>query len=456
MQERRTLGLCYNCDEKFVEEHKCAAGRYLLLILEPDELCAEADIQPDNTATADPPETYFQLSPQALTGTFSATTLKFNAQLFGLTVTVLIDTGSAHNILQPRIASHLQIPSTPIPMFSVMVGNGPHIRSVLCPNVPITLQNNLFHIPFYLLPIEGADVVLVMEWLRQLGPISADFSIPSISVLHNGNTITLTGDTNSTPQHASFHQICHLLHTDSVASLHLLSITDPTDKQNNPTHKPLTTDSPPLTPHPEINKLLQQFPMVFQPPHGLPPSRTHDHHIPILPNTPPINVKPYRYPHSKKDAMTSLIKEMLQEGTIRPSTSPFSSPMLLIRKKDGSWRFFMDYRALNAVTIRDRFPIPTIDELLDELGAASIFTKIDLRSGYHQIKVIPEDIHKTAFRTFDGHYEFLVMPFGLSNAPPTFQSAMNDLFRPFLRRFVLVFFMIFWFIAIVLQITCCT
>ncbi|GKC25777.1 putative reverse transcriptase domain-containing protein [Tanacetum coccineum] len=186
--------------------------------------------------------------------------------------------------------------------------------------------------------------------------------------------------------------------------------------------------------------VIRDFPEVFpEELPGLPPPRQVEFRIDLIPGAAPVARAPYRLAPSEMKELSKQLQELSEKGFIRPSSSPWGAPVLFVKKKDGSFRMCIDYRELNKLTIKNRYPLPRIDDLFDQLQGSSVYSKIDLRSGYHQLRIREEDIPITAFRTRYGHYEFQVMPFGLTNAPAVFMDLMNRVCKPYLDKFVIVF-----------------
>ncbi|WVZ92138.1 hypothetical protein U9M48_038225 [Paspalum notatum var. saurae] len=385
--DKRRKGECYFCSEKFSLDHKCASKGVFLLQLDEDASEAEAAAE-------------LGISLHALTGINASTTMQLRVRVAGESLLALVDSGSTHTFIHQDTARRLQLPITERKGMTVKVANGERVSSAgLCAAMDVHIQDETFSLDCYVLTLDGFDIVLGVHWLKTLGPIIWDFTKLSMSFCRDGHRVHWQGLSDQTRR--------------------LQSITAGEDL---------------------MQALLAAHSHLFDRPHQLPPARRHDHRIHLLPDTPPVAIRPYRYPQLLKDEIERQCDDMLQEGIIRESTSPFSSPVLLVKKHDGNWRFCVDYRGLNNRTVKDKFPIPVVEELLDELKGARYFTKLDLRSGYHQVQMHTEDIAKTAFRTHHSHFEFLVMPFGLTNAPATFQALMNDVLKPYICRFVLVFF----------------
>ncbi len=190
-----------------------------------------------------------------------------------------------------------------------------------------------------------------------------------------------------------------------------------------------------------IKQVLEEFPDVMpeELPENLPPKRRVDHAIEVIPGVEPPAKAPYRMSHEELKKLKVQLEELLVKGYIKPSKLPYGAPVLFVHKKDGTLRMCVDYRALNKATVKNRYPLPRIDDLFDHLSGAKVFSRINLCSGYYQIRIKEGDKEKTACRTRYGSYEFMVMPFGLTNAPTTFCTLMNDIFREWLDDFVVVY-----------------
>jgi hypothetical protein len=172
---------------------------------------------------------------------------------------------------------------------------------------------------------------------------------------------------------------------------------------------------------------------------GMPPDWDIEFIIELVPGTAPIAQRPYRMNPLELEELKKQLPDMLSKGLIRPSASPWGSPVLFVDKRDGTIRLYVDYRRLNEVTIKNKYPLPKIEDLFDQLNGAKVFSKIDLRMGYHQLKVRESNIPKTAFTTRYGLFEYTIMSFGLTNAPAYFMNLMNKVFMKFLDKFVVVF-----------------
>ncbi|KAJ4811165.1 polyprotein [Rhynchospora pubera] len=433
-EQRRALNLCHKCNEKWHYGHQCA-NKTLHLLKGPEEeedMSSEGEVWEENRDD----EQFDEQVEEAVISLFNSKgntrvkNMKFKGTIGKMPICALIDTGSTHSFVNPSVLHNQGFRISKNTPMAVVVANGNKmITEAVCNALTFSIQGHDFTQDMRILDVKGYDVILGLDWLNDMGPMWVDWNKGNIKFKRGSKDVNL--------------QVC-----EEVAELRLCQGELDLNKEIKKGSELLVAylfkselEEKVITPvEPELGGILTDFSDVFQEPSTLPPHREVDHQIPLLPNTQPINQRPYRHSYFQKLEIEKIIEELLKNNFIQPSTSPFASPIILVKKKDNSWRLCIDYRKLNSCTVKNRYPIPIIEDLLDELNGAKIFSKIDLRSGYHQIKMDPNDSYKTAFRTHEGLYEYKVMPFGLTNAPATFQLLMNQVFKPFLRKFVLVFF----------------
>ncbi|CAI7915433.1 unnamed protein product [Closterium sp. NIES-53] len=283
--------------------------------------------------------------------------------------------------------------------------------------------------------LDGTDILLSRDWLRRHNP-RIDWTTGDCTVRVNGNNITLPRWGSPESSSVRVNAITMKRAVAAGADMYAVDIREAEAADKGGDLQKLLADVPD-----DSAALLKQYSGIFPDdlPTGLPPQQTHDHRIELEPEAQPTVQRLFRLTQPELDELRKQLHYLLEKEFIRPSSSPFAAPILFTPKKDGGFRMCIDYRALNRVTIKSRYPIPRADELIDQLRTAQIFSKIDLRGGYHQIRVNPPNFLKTAFQTRYGSFEYTVMPFGLTNAPASFQMTMNEAFRLLLDKCVIVY-----------------
>ncbi|KAI5649734.1 hypothetical protein M9H77_35739 [Catharanthus roseus] len=346
-------------------------------------------------------------------------------KIFSQPARVLIDPGATHSFVSLHFIKQFPIP--PVNMHYQLIVSTPmgvnEITEVKYPDCDICVANVVLSGDLITLPLEGYDVILGMDWLsKHYAQVDCrrklvKFSRPSMPILvFQGKRIKQENP------FLSGMKARKLLWKGCQGYLAYLL--------NKPKEE-VKLDTVPV-----VREFVDVFPEELT---TLPPDREVEFGIELVPDAKPISRTPYRMAQEELKELKKQLQELLQQGYIRPSTSPWGAPVLFVKKKDGTLRMCIDYRGLNNVTVKNKYPLPLIDELFDQLQGAGCFSKLDLRQGYYQVRIREKDIPITAFNTRYGHYEFVVMPFGLTNAPATFMDLMHRVFNPYLDKFVVIF-----------------
>ncbi|GJS23954.1 reverse transcriptase domain-containing protein [Tanacetum coccineum] len=353
--------------------------------------------------------------PNVVTGTFLLNNCYFS---------MLFDSGSDKSFINASL-THLidNEPERISASYEVELADG-RIASTntVLKGCTLNLVNHLFKIDLMPIELGTFDVIIGMDWLADNDAVII-CGKKEVHIPINNRTLVVKGDSNSSrlkvisciKARKYIERGCHLF---------LAHVTKKEKSEKRLKDVPVIRDFPEVFP--------DDLP-------GLPPPRQVEFKIDLVPGAAPVARAPYRLALLEMKELSEQLKELLEKGFIRPSSSPWGAPVLFVKKKDGSFRMCIDYRELNKLTVKNRYPLPRIDDLFDQLQGSSVYSKIDLRSGYHQLRIREEDIPITAFRMRYGHYEFHVMPFGLTNAPAVFMDLMNRVCKPYLDKFVIVF-----------------
>ncbi|GJX90609.1 putative reverse transcriptase domain-containing protein [Tanacetum coccineum] len=345
---------------------------------------------------------------------------------------ILFDTGADRSFVSTAFSSQIDItPSTLDNYYDIELADGRIIRlNTILKGCTLNFLNHPFNINLMPIELGSFDAIIGMDWLAKYQAVIV-CAEKIVRIPWGNETLIIHGDGS---------------YQGNVIRLNIISCTK--------TQKYMEKGLPIFLAHVtakevedksekkrlEYVPIVEDFPEIFpEDLSGLPPTRQVEFQIDLVPGAALVARAPYRLAPSEMKELSEQLKELSDKGFIRPSSSPWGAPVLFVKKKDDSFRMCIDYRELNNLTVKNRYPLPRIDDLFDQLQGSSVYSKIDLRSGYHQLRVREEDIPKTAFRICYGHYEFQVMAFGLTNAPAVFMDLMNWVCKPYLDKFMIVF-----------------